>query len=171
MIFVPGSLLLLAFVSGMHRGLGDKYVIPMDELVQPLDRHVKHLKRPVAPFRRLVRRKVRRPNIVSSVDKRSADGEPNKFAVDDAQFRSGGIQILTKQGFGECGAQKIHFEPPLHSTRIRNGTCTPYGAFPWTVQIQVGYFFLLLENAELCNLSFLFSNRQKNSRARSLRNF
>jgi len=132
---LTGFFLLLASVSGMYRGLGDKYVVRMDELVQPFDRHIKHIEKPVSSIRRLVRRKVRRPSS-SQKFKRSADGEQNKFVDDFPEFRSGGVQILTKHSIGDCGTQKIHFEPPLYSTRIRNGTCTPYGAFPWTVQIQ-----------------------------------
>ena len=39
----------------------------------------------------------------------------------------------------QCGVQGVPYIPPSYSRRprIRNGTCTPYGAFPWTVQIQV----------------------------------
>ena len=136
-LLILGFFFLLASgISGMYRGLGDKYVIRMDELVKPLDRHIRHVEKPLLSSRRLVRRKVRRPSLSTKV-KRSADGGQNKFATDLAEFRSGGVQILTKHSIGECGTQKIQFEPPLHSTRIRNGTCTPYGAFPWTVQIQV----------------------------------
>ena len=143
-----GFFLLSSLVSSMYRGLGDKYVIRMDELVKPLDRHIKHLEKPVSAIRRLVRRKVRRPSSTHK-EKRSADGEggEDKFVPDVPVFRSGGIQILTKHSVGECGIQKIPFDPPLHSTRIRNGTCTPYGAFPWTVQIQVTHttdFFLMI---------------------------
>jgi len=40
---------------------------------------------------------------------------------------------------GQCGRQGVTYSPPLYNRtpRIRNGTCSPYGAFPWTVQIQV----------------------------------
>ena len=40
---------------------------------------------------------------------------------------------------GKCGSQAQPYTPPSYNRapRIRNGTCTPYGAFPWTVQIQV----------------------------------
>ena len=128
--------MLLASVSGIYRGLGDKYVIRMDELVKPLDRHIRHIHKPVLSTRRVVRRKVRRPSLAQKF-KRSADGGQNKFANDVAEFRGGRVPILTKHSIGDCGTQKIHFDPPRHLTRIRNGTCTPYGAFPWTVQIQV----------------------------------
>jgi len=133
-----GCFFLLATVSGMYRGLGDKYVIRMDELVRPLDRHVRHITKPAAFSRRLVRRKVRNPSSVFRRFSRSADGDQNKSGFSlPAQDRSGRVEILTKHSVGQCGNQQIHFEPKLHSTRIRNGTCTPYGAFPWTVQIQV----------------------------------
>ena len=36
---------------------------------------------------------------------------------------------------GQCGNPRI-----AASTYIRNGTCSPYGAYPWTVQIQVSFF-------------------------------
>jgi hypothetical protein len=135
-ILFSGFFLLLASVSGIYRGLGDKYVIPMVELVKPLDRHIRHIHKPVLSTRRVVRRKVRRPSLAQKF-KRSADGGQNKLANDVAEFRGGRVPILTKHSIGDCGTQKIHFDPPRHLTRIRNGTCTPYGAFPWTVQIQV----------------------------------
>ena len=137
-LFFSGFFLLFALISGMNRGRGDKYVIRMDELVSPLDRHIRHIEKPVSAIRRLVRRKVRRPKSTNK-SKRSTDGEggEDRFVNNVPEFRSGGIQILTKNNLAECGSQKVPFDPPLHSTRIRNGTCTPYGAFPWTVQIQV----------------------------------
>ena len=128
-----GFFLLWASASGMHRGLGDKYVVRMDELVKPLDRHVKHFQKPISSLGRLVKRKVRRPS-KSSASKRSADS-----AISDDSSSRARIRVLTKDSVGSCGSQKVAYEPPLYSTRIRNGTCTPYGAFPWTVHIQVLY--------------------------------
>ena len=59
-----------------------------------------------------------------------ADTEDVRFLlpVDDARPKS-----------GKCGSQAQPYTPPSYNRapRIRNGTCTPYGAFPWTVQIQV----------------------------------
>jgi len=59
-----------------------------------------------------------------------ADTEDVRFLlpVDNARPKS-----------GKCGSQAQPYSPPSYNRapRIRNGTCTPYGAFPWTVQIQV----------------------------------
>lgn len=45
---------------------------------------------------------------------------------------------MTKSANTECGIQKIPFVPPMFNRqgRILNGTCAPYGSFPWMVQIQ-----------------------------------
>jgi len=44
-----------------------------------------------------------------------------------------------RNGVEECGKQPIPFTPPEfnRAPRIRNGTCAPYGAIPWTAQIQI----------------------------------
>ena len=116
----------MASASGYTRGLGDKYVIRMDELVSPLDRHVVHVERTHLPrwpstyFTKIKRRKV---------IKRSPEPDGGRHTVHN--------NYNARTHNGKCGQQAVRFDPPLYTTYIRNGTCTKYGAFPWTVQIQV----------------------------------
>merc|ERR550532_403562 len=77
-----------------------------------------------------VRRRIRRT-------RRDADHGRNEFSNNQYKLPS----------VGECGNPRISFEPPPFTPYInkqnsvlpyiRNGTCSPYGAFPWTVQIQI----------------------------------
>ena len=99
----------------------------MDELVSPLDRHVVHVARSHLPwlsstyFTRMRRRKV---------IKRSPEPDGGRHTIHN--------NYNARTHNGKCGQQAIKYDPPLYTTYIRNGTCTKYGAFPWTVQIQVG---------------------------------
>ena len=114
----------LVSVKGVHRGLGDKYLIRMDELVTPIDRHVLVDERPPLFSRAIVRRKVKK---TVTRPKRSPDGTRNTIHE----------EYNIKLHNGKCGVPAIQQDIPLYTTYIRNGTCTKYGAFPWTVQIQV----------------------------------
>ena len=126
--FFSGILSVLVCVDGLYRGLGDKYVVRMDELVSPLDRHIIHLDTSFILSSALLRRRVKRPERKSSRVTREADGGRNTLAE----------SVRTVQSYqGLCGHQSRKYEPPLPSSYIRNGTCSPYGAFPWVVQIQV----------------------------------
>ena len=124
-IVFSGILSLIASASGVYRGhVGDKYLVRMDELVTPLDRHILHIEKPSLLTRALVRRKIMKKS-QSLRSRRSPDGGR-----------------ITYDNNHNCGQQKIPFDPPLYNiatTYIQNGTCTPYGAFPWTVQIQVNF--------------------------------
>ena len=124
-IVFSGILTLIASASGVYRGhVGDKYLVRMDELVTPLDRHILHIEKPSLLTRALVRRKIMKKS-QSLRSRRSPDGGR-----------------ITYDNNHNCGQQKIPFDPPLYNiatTYIQNGTCTPYGAFPWTVQIQVNF--------------------------------
>lgn len=98
----------------------------MDELVNPLDRHILHRDR--ASLLSLVGRRVRRPAGTSSRVKRDPDGGRNRVAGEDHSLQ---------RHQGLCGHQSRTFDPPLASSYILNGSCSPYGSFPWVVQIQV----------------------------------
>ena len=128
-----GILFLFACVDGLYRGLGDKYVVRMDELVSPLDRHIYHTDKASLLTSGLVRRRVRRLQKNQSRVKRSPDGGRNRFPE---QYPS--VESYQQP---ECRYQNnIVYSPPSppsHSLYIRNGTCAPKGAFPWVVQIQV----------------------------------
>ena len=123
-----GILFVLLSVEGLYRGLGDKYVVRMDELVNPLDRHILHRDR--ASLLSLVGRRVRRPAGTSSRVKRDPDGGRNRIAGEDHSLQ---------RHQGLCGHQSRTFDPPLASSYILNGSCSPYGSFPWVVQIQVNW--------------------------------
>ena len=126
--FFSGILSVLVCVDGLYRGLGDKYVVRMDELVSPLDRHILHVDRASLFSTALLRRRVRRPAGTSSRVKRDPDGGRNRLPE----------EMMTLQRHqGLCGHQSSKFDPPLASSYILNGSCSPYGAFPWVVQIQV----------------------------------
>ena len=65
----------MASSIGGYRGLGDKYLVRMDELVSPLDRHVLHVERP-PPHRPWVTRVLRRITRL----RREADHGRNEFS-------------------------------------------------------------------------------------------
>jgi len=81
----------------------------------------------------------------SDIIKRSADGGQRKFErKGKAAFRSGGMGHSAYHGDcgnsgTQCGKPLAELEEPLHDRRpkVRGGFCTPNGAAPWTVQIQV----------------------------------
>ena len=118
-----------ASADGVGRGLGDNYVVRMDELVSPLDRHVLHIEKPPLFSRMIVRRRRK----VESRSKRSPDG--GRHHTNSINDQEAHVKMQTNQ----CGVQAIKDDPPLYNVLayIRNGTCAKYGAFPWTVQIQV----------------------------------
>ena len=122
----------MASADGVQSGLGDKYVVRMDELVSPLDRHILHIEKPPLFSRTIVRRRMK----VAARSRRSPDGgRPYTNTINAHHNQEAHVKMHSQQ----CGVQAIKDDPPLYNilTYIRNGTCAKYGAFPWTVQIQV----------------------------------
>ena len=79
------GLLCVASSIGGYRGLGDKYLVRMDELVSPLDRHILHVERlspPHMPRLSKVRRRIRRT-------RRDADHGRNEFSNNQYKLPSG----------------------------------------------------------------------------------
>ena len=104
----------------------------MDELVSPLDRHILHVEKPPLFSRMIVRKRMK----VVSRSRRSPDGGRHYTNTINAHRDQ---EAHVKMRAQHCGVQTIKDDPPLYNilTYIRNGTCAKYGAFPWTVQIQV----------------------------------
>ena len=139
-----GSLLfiLLAYTLSTSSGAPDRHLLRMEDLLKAgFDRHLVRLYRPgswgLGPRR----------------GRRSPGGGQQKFeTTPKAELYSRGVADTEDVRFllpvddarpksGKCGSQAQPYTPPSYNRapRIRNGTCTPYGAFPWTVQIQVEY--------------------------------
>lgn len=75
----------MASSIGGYRGLGDKYLVRMDELVSPLDRHVLHVERPPPHkpwFTKLIRRRISR-------QRREADHGRNEFTNNPYKLPAG----------------------------------------------------------------------------------
>jgi len=136
------ALVLLPILSagGVHTEVSDHHLVGMEQLLKLVDKHV--LQPPLTGLTRR-RKLVKRPVGQPSRHRRTAEGGQQKFPASELdeeprKGRGGGIQYFSKGSFDNCGIQKVPFEPPTFNRipRVRNGTCTPYGAFPWTVQIQ-----------------------------------
>ena len=139
LFFSVGSLIfILAFAISTSSGAPDRHLLRMEDLLRAgFDRHLVRLYRPGSWGRPRRRRspgggqqKFETTPKAELYSRGVADTEDVRFLlpVDDARPKS-----------GKCGWQAQPYTPPSfnRAPRIRNGTCTPYGAFPWTVQIQV----------------------------------
>ena len=103
----------------------------------------------------------------SDIIKRSADGGQRKFErKGKAAFRSGGMGHSAYHGDcgnsgTQCGKPLAELEKPLHDRRpkVRGGFCTPNGAAPWTVQIQVTNSFFCINNENSIFHTTFFSSK------------
>ena len=136
---VGSSLFILALTLSTSNGAPDKHLLRMEDLLKAgFDRHLVRLHRPGVWGR-------------GRRGRRSPGGGQQKFeTTPTAELYSRGVADTEDVRFllpvdearpkrGKCGSQAMPYSPPSYNRapRIRNGTCTPYGAFPWTVQIQV----------------------------------
>ena len=142
-LFTVGSLLfiLLAFTLSTSHGAPDRHLVRMEDLLRAgFDRHLVRLYRPASWGLKPRNRGRRSPGGGQQKFETTPNAEPYSRGVADTED----VRFLlpvddARPKSGKCGAQAQPYSPPSYNRapRIRNGTCTPYGAFPWTVQIQV----------------------------------
>ena len=141
-LFTVGSLLfvLLAFSLSTSNGAPDRHLLRMEDLLRAgFDRHLVRLYRP-GSWGKPRNRGRRSPGGGQQKFQTTPQVEPYSRGVADTED----VRFLlpvedARPKMGKCGSQAQPYSPPSYNRapRIRNGTCTPYGAFPWTVQIQV----------------------------------
>lgn len=133
---IAGGVLLLLLFFKTAESTPDRHLVRMQDLLAVgFDRHILRLHRPGMWGPRRTR------------SRRSPGGGQQKFPTEVARGRSRGgadteaVRFLSPGVNSKltCGRPALDYKLPNFNRmpRIRNGTCTPYGAFPWTVQIQV----------------------------------